>query len=406
MHAGNLLLSQAILAITFTTQATDTATHLLIGPSPNGVELSLSRELVPPIAGTQFSLNLETSTDLLTWSPKGQMETDDEGSSHVTVLGSAPHEFIRLRPALVDSGSNADGGEIFGYDRAFQEESKAVGFLKPEEFAAAHQPSASFVKALSFDPTTAKYWDRFNEDPAVYNAGLPPDSPNRRLYDFRLNPAELAIFKTNGFVVSERLGSTTFADAFYRIFADDFPVFISADAALHAWHFSYQRLLEESEETQLAPALQQILDGMHQQLAQTSVSLREGPLADSVKDADYFLAVGRSLLAGQRVDTIFGAEKALTNTLAAIAQLELMNDFEIFGSSRPFDFSQFTVRGHYQRSDNLGRYFQAFMWTARADLQIFAAKTNSQLAPGVGHRGRSLQDASSFGSSGSMARTG
>lgn len=46
-----------------------------------------------------------------------------------------------MRPELVDTETETDGGDIFGYNRIFQEELKTVGFLKPEEFAAANAPS-------------------------------------------------------------------------------------------------------------------------------------------------------------------------------------------------------------------------------------------------------------------------
>jgi hypothetical protein len=71
--------------------------------------------------------------------------------------------------------------------------------LSPEEFAAQQQPDSDFLAGLSFDPTTAKYWDAFNADPAAVNASLPAGSLPQRLYDFRLNPAELASFQKSGF---------------------------------------------------------------------------------------------------------------------------------------------------------------------------------------------------------------
>lgn len=93
----------------------------------------------------------------------------------------------------------------------------------------------------------------------MVNQGKKYGDKGWRSWDFRLNDAELALFLKNGFVVSPRLGSvnapnilglntggyqirSTFADVFYRVFNDDLPVFISADSALHAWHYSFTRL--------------------------------------------------------------------------------------------------------------------------------------------------------------------
>ena len=42
----------------------------------------------------------------------------------------------------------------------------------------------------------------------------------------------------------------------------------------------------------------------------------------------------------------------------------------LFGECRIVDFSQFKVRGHYEESVSLGRYFQAMMWLGRIDLRV------------------------------------
>jgi len=42
----------------------------------------------------------------------------------------------------------------------------------------------------------------------------------------------LATFRTNGFVVSERLSDKSFGDIYYNIFVRDLPVFITTDSIL------------------------------------------------------------------------------------------------------------------------------------------------------------------------------
>lgn len=44
-------------------------------------------------------------------------------------------------------------------------------------------------------------------------------------------------------MVSERLGTRTTTDMFYRIYKRDLPVLITTDAILHAWHRSYDAIL-------------------------------------------------------------------------------------------------------------------------------------------------------------------
>jgi len=99
-----------------------------------------------------------------------------------------------------------------------------------------------------------------------------------------------------------------------------------------------------------------------------------------VADADYYLAVARSLLAGQQVSTQFGggSDGQVSQTLAAIAARNTLAISHCFGTNRPVDFSQFIVRGHYTRNPNLARYFEAFMWVSRTDLRVLESPGDPQ----------------------------
>ena len=81
----------------------------------------------------------------------------------------------------------------------------------------------------------------FAMSPEEYNADRTAADPDRRLYEFRLNEREAVMMKANGFVVTPRHQWNTFVDMFYDIWTDELPVYFSADAALQAWHRSYQR---------------------------------------------------------------------------------------------------------------------------------------------------------------------
>src|SRR5439155_13153144 len=315
-----------LLVLTSVLPAAAAESRLAIGLNAGRPEVRLNREPVAPVGGTRYRLMVEGSGDFQHWSSEGELLGAPDAAMHFVVPGVAPQRFFRVRPQIEDTGEIPDGAELFGYSRIFREELASAGFLTPAEFAARHMPGDKYLATITFDPTSAKYWDAFNADPAEVNAKLPPGSIDKRLYDFRLNAAELGMFKTNGFVVSERLGSFSFADVFYRVFSDDFPVFISADSILHAWHFSYQRLLEESEETQLAPALEQILSGMSVSATAIPATTRSGPLAESLKDADYFITVARSLLGGGQQPSTFGSDERVAETLKLVSKLEYVPD--------------------------------------------------------------------------------
>jgi hypothetical protein len=119
---------------------------------------------------------------------------------------------------------------------------------------------------------------------------------------------------------------------------------------------------------------------MSLRLAQVPDSVRQGPLHDSLLDADYYLTVGRSLFTWLQ-PSVLGTDANVAFTLAAIrnyAQYLTPPGFEIFGTNRLMDFSQFKVRGYYTRSVELDRYFTAYMWTARIDLRMLEAGPTPQ----------------------------
>lgn len=349
-------------------------------------EVYLPAVPVAPVAGTRYRLQVEHSGDLKTWDAPIELSASEDPSAPLKLtLDAGAVGFYRLRSEVQDTGEAADGAELFGYNRVFQQELRKLGYPTAAEFAARFAPTNTYLAQLGFDPTTARYWTEFDTDPAVFNAKLPANSPDRRLHDFRLNAEESARFRTNGFVVSERLGSYSFADVYYKVFADDFPVFISADSALHAWHWTYQAMLGELEETQLTQALKAMFDTMAGQVAAVAGEVGDGPLRASVRDADYFLAVASSLLEGTAVPPKLAQDVRVAETLAAVAAQRYRADFLLWGDRHPedergFDFSQFTVRGHYTRTVALGRYFQAFMWTALADLRVAGPRASSREA--------------------------
>jgi hypothetical protein len=275
---------------------------------------------------------------------------------------------VAANPSAQTAQETGSGGaEVFGYNDQFADQLSRLG-LMPISVFATNTPQPPYVPRISWDPTTAQFWTNFNA------SGRP--------YDFRLDTNELAVFLTNGFVVSERLGSASFADAYYRIFNDDLPVFITADSILHAWHRSYVSMLEELEELQLATLLEQVISNSAAQLPQAWVQYGGGSLGDGILDADYFLTVARSLWATQQVASSLGnasVDSRVPSTLTSIASQSL-EYVSLFGTNsfRWVDFSQFTVRGHYNNSDRLRRYFKTMMWCGRTDLRLATFAPNKE----------------------------
>ena len=317
------------------------------------------------------------SEDLRNWQPVGERlrasAAAPEARLAVTLPSADGKAFYRLLQTQAQLGRLAQGGaEVFGYADAFAEELERIGQISPAEFAEMYPNSAEYLPALTWDPTQAAYWQDFAADPRVLNADKTYGEPGYRFYDYRLGADELALFKKNGFVVSQRLAGRDFADLFYRMWHDDLPVFISCDAVLHAWHRTYDAILEEMEETYLIDTLGGLLDALAAKVPEAANQVGEGVLRDSLYDADYFLAVARALLAGTGAPGLspLGQDARVAEALDWIGAERLMEVPDFLGFCRMVDFSQFKVRGHYTHSDRLGRYFKCMMWLGRIDIPV------------------------------------
>jgi hypothetical protein len=224
-----------------------------------------------------------------------------------------------------------------------------------EAFLARWKPT--YAAGLTYDPAAAKHLDLIQAS------------------HLRLNDPEQAKLKQNGFVISARQAFPTFFDGYKTIYADDLPVFVSADSVLYAVHRSYASIMKEVELAYLAQAVDSLLAGMHTALGSGAGS----ELGAQVRaDADLYLTVARRLLAAGAYDMrppvtpMAGASGAEVDALVALATGAAgLEEVSLFGDpERSIDFSQFRPRGHYAGNSFLEAYFRTMIWLGRTDLRI------------------------------------
>jgi hypothetical protein len=243
--------------------------------------------------------------------------------------------------------STADQAEV---SRQMGELAGLAG-LTPSDLAARHPVTHG---TLGYDPTTATNLDRITTS--------------------TLNPTaeELAVLGQQGFVISHRKQFPTFAYGYSEIYADDLPLFVSADSILDAVHRSYDSMLEQFEETMLIPDLQSLLQQMRAALAASTEAT-----AQARADVDLYLAVPLALLTGQTVAPVAGASSATINGLvqAAVSATGIQSN-TLFGVDRDIDMSQFKPRGHYTDTPELGQYFRAMMWLGRIEFRLIETQSD------------------------------
>jgi hypothetical protein len=367
--------------------------QFVLQASPAGTNLAITwpASPSPTISTNPFpEFSVFQSTDLATWSAlqgKAIGIPGLSGSDLNFYFGGGPGaRFFRL--AMDASSTNTQevgsgGADVFGYNNLLGTLMGQNGAFSVSNFALMF-PQPAYLAQIDFDPITAQYWTNFNTDPALWESNLPPSQAGKIWNDFRLTTNELSAFKTNGFVVSERLGSVSFAQSYYRVYSDDLPVFISADSILQAWHRTYDGMLEELEELELSTLMEQVITGMTARLpalaqeyqnclaAQTSRTNSTGPLTQGIADMDFFLTTAQSLWLGEQQPSALGLPAVNQQVAAALAAVSSLNIqyFAPFGAIRTIDFSQFTIRGHYVNSVRLGRYFQTMTWCGMIDFLI------------------------------------
>jgi hypothetical protein len=195
---------------------------------------------------------------------------------------------------------------------------------------------------------------------------------------FALTTGEKAMLRANGFVVPARLAVRGYADALHDVYQSQLPIFVSADAILHAVYKGNDVVMIDTERSLLAP-LSSALATMAATLPQLTVP------AEVRSDLTTYLEVAQALIgeepsAGEKSgfqphgDAIALVEKAQ-------AAKGLMSE-QLFGRTRMIDWSQYQPRGHYTNDSELERWFKGTMWLSRLEFNLVSRKSRSS-QPGI-----------------------
>lgn len=231
-----------------------------------------------------------------------------------------------------------------------------------------------------------------DEYPAGYFLKTAPTSFSGTHYadridmEYKLTAYEKSLISNHGFMVSERLNYYTFMQAFWDVYNKDLPVYISSDAILQALHYSFDNILIEYETSLLLKKLSSALEKMKTQLGTMSATGSPTVYKSALYDVDIYLTVTLKLL---NIDSkcTFPENNDVIEEILSLIEAQNMRLYALFSSTtREIDFSQFTVRGHYTRSEELRKYFKAMIWLGRTEI-LFTNPANSY----VQHKEEDLQ---------------
>ncbi|MCL2336054.1 MAG: DUF3160 domain-containing protein, partial [Firmicutes bacterium] len=184
-----------------------------------------------------------------------------------------------------------------------------------------------------------------------------------------LNANQIASLVKNGFVVSP----TAHEQLFY-IYEDNaykkVPSYISSDTVLQLYHIFYDFTLRNLEMSSFFAEAKQLNNNLLRQLILDYGSVSEPAVKEqTLKAIAYFgvaqLAFGESLPDNfpAAVKDVVEQEAALVNGASGSANSPLLGV--------RVDYSLFTSRGHYTRSEELTNYFKGMSWYGVAPLPLY-----------------------------------
>ncbi len=222
----------------------------------------------------------------------------------------------------------------------------------------------------------------------MYDAGFFTDQINTNYSDalyfdsldgyYNFSEFEKSLIQDHGFMVSERLKRISFGESLLEIFNQDFPVFVSTDAILHAFHISYDRILTDMEIGLLEDRLTELLWNLRNSMNQLHNNYGSNPeMITMLQDVDVYVTVPLLLLE-ENVQPYYPENNVMIDSILNWIENEQGGiSSKIFSSTcRVMDWSQFKPRGHYVYNPstqiNLEGYFRAMMWLGRIELYLIA----------------------------------
>ena len=182
---------------------------------------------------------------------------------------------------------------------------------------------------------------------------------------------QLELLVKNNFVVNP-----TKKEQLFYIYEDneykDIPSFITTDSILQVYHIFYDYTLRTLENDKLIGLIKGMTEKSLVDVIDLYGKLKDGEVKDAqLKNIAYF-SVAQLLLGNELPENIPKESKEI-----ALEELEKINTHSGFEKSSLFpydlDYSQFTVRGHYTRSEDFERYFKAMMWYGQAPFPLYFA---------------------------------
>ncbi len=250
-----------------------------------------------------------------------------------------------------------------------------VGAPEATSTAVAPTPPAAAVAPVfaSYNPVPVSLPDSFT------GYSLPVDlSTVQGLASVGLSAEQEAVLSQNGFVVAQPTPGEY--REFYQVYEDfryeSLPLFVTTDSVLHVYHLFFDKILRDLETTYFIPTLESLTQTMIAASQEQLDQLAGTSLAEAARrNLAFFVVAGRLLELDTptppEVSDLVEAELALILAHSGATFSPIWDRPDLPEDQRLIeDYSQYIPRGHYTRSEELGRYFRTMMWYGRPTFRL------------------------------------
>jgi hypothetical protein len=227
--------------------------------------------------------------------------------------------------------------------------------------------------ALAQGPTSATPFATYKEpavggSPQVSQPPIAPDLSNVEI-PFVLTEPQRKQLAEGGFVVSPGVDKEFFT--LYEQGRYNYqPLFVTSGSLLHVYHLMFDKILRTVESKQFTHLLRELTAAAIAQAEIDYNALVGTPSEDAaLRTWAYFVVAGKLLddraVVPSAVADLVDVELRNIGAAAGVEPSPVFPGLE-FGE----DYTQYTPRGHYTKTDVLQRYFRAMMWYGRMTFRL------------------------------------